>query len=184
MSFSVLLSISVLQPQLSRGGRNAIINHNSIHHTAISIPSFSSSECISSVITSSNSSFKIFVVYRLLLPTANFFTEFKLILELQITSYIDLFFIEDFNIHIEDLNDYNTRYFLKLLNTFDLLQHVTLPTHDSGHTIDLVITNASSKFIICPFILDTYISDHKTIYINLDLPKQTVHKTTFNLSST
>ena len=51
------------RPQLSRGGGVAIINHNSIHHTAISIPSFSSFECIGSVITSSNSSFKLFVVY-------------------------------------------------------------------------------------------------------------------------
>ena len=42
------------RPQLSRGGGVAIINHNSIHHTSISIPSFSSFECIGSVITSSN----------------------------------------------------------------------------------------------------------------------------------
>ena len=131
--------------------------------------------------TSSNSSFKLFVVYRPpSLPIANFFTEFESLLELQIASNIDLFFTGDFNIHIEDLNDCNTRHFLKLLNTFDLLQHVTCPTHDSGHTIDLLITNASSKFTICPFMLDTYISDHKTVCIDLDLPKPTVHKTTFS----
>ena len=136
---------------------------------------------IGSVITSSNSSFKLFVVYRPpSLPIANFFTEFESLLELQIASNIDLFFIGDLNIHIEDLNDYNARHFLKLLNTFDLLQHVSCPTHDSGHTIDLVITNASSKFTICPFTLDTYISDHKTVCIDLDLPKPTVHKTTFS----
>ena len=29
-------------------------------------------------------------------------------------------------------------------------------------------------------MLDTYISDHKTICIDLDLPKPTVHKTTFS----
>ena len=149
---------------MSRGGGVAIINHNSIHHTAISILSFSSFECIGSVITSSNSSFKLFVVYQPpSLPIANIFTEFESLLELQIASNIDLLFIGDFNIHIENLNDYNTRHFLKLLNTFDLLQHVTCPTHDSGHTTDLVITNASSKFTICPFMLDTYISDQKNI---------------------
>ena len=66
------------RPQLSRSGGVAIINHNSIHHAAISIPSFSSFECIGSVITSSNSSFKLFVVYRPpSLPIANFFTEFE-----------------------------------------------------------------------------------------------------------
>ena len=144
----------------------------SIMHTAISIPSSSSFECIGSVIASSNSSLKLFVVYRPpSLPIANFFIEFESLLELLIASNFDLFFIGDFNIHIKDLNDHNTRHFLKLLNTFDLLQHVTCPTHDSGHTIDLVITNASSKFTICPFMLDAYISDNKTICIDLDLPK-------------
>ena len=56
---------------------------------------------------------------------------------------------------------------------------LSFQTYDSGHTIDLVITNASSKFKICPFILDTYISGHKTICIDLDILKPTVHKTTF-----
>ena len=85
--------------QLSRDGGVAIINHNSIHHTAISILSFSSFECIGSAITSSSSSFKLFVVYRPpSSPSTNFFTEFESLLELQIASNIDLFFIEDFNI--------------------------------------------------------------------------------------
>ena len=169
------------RPKLSRGGDIAIINHNFIHHTATTILSFSSFECIGSVITSFNSSFKLLVVYRPpSLPIASFYTEFESLLELQIASNIDLFFIEDFNIHIEDLNDYNARHFLKLLNTFDLPQHVTCPTHDSGHIIDLVLTNASSKFIICSFMFDMHISDHKTICIDLDLSKPTVHKTTFS----
>ena len=125
--------------------------------------------------------FKLFVVYQPpSLSIANFFTEFESLLELQIASNIDVFLIGDVNIYIEDLNDYNARHFLKLLNTFDLLRHVTLPTHDSGHTIDLVLTNAFSKFIICPFMLHTYISNHKTICIDHDLPKQIVHKTTFS----
>ena len=110
------------RPQLSRSGGVVIINHNSFHQAAISIPSFSSFECIGSVITSSNLSFKLFVVYRPpSLPIANFFTEFESLLELQIASNTDLSFTGDFNIHIEDLNDYNTRHFLKLLNTFYLL---------------------------------------------------------------
>ena len=98
--------------------------------------------------------FKLFVVYQPpSLSIANFFTEFESLLELQIASNIDVFLIGDVNIYIEDLNDYNARHFLKLLNTFDLLRHVTLPTHDSGHTIEIVLTNAFSKFIICPFML-------------------------------
>ena len=96
------------RPQFSRGGGVAIINHNSIHHTVMSIRLFSSFECIGSVIASSNSSFKLSVLYRPpSLPIANFFPEFKFLCGLQIASNIDLFFIGDFNIHIEDLNDNN-----------------------------------------------------------------------------
>ena len=47
-----------------RGGGVAIINHKSVHHTHVSTPVFSTFECVGSVITSSNSSFKLFVVYR------------------------------------------------------------------------------------------------------------------------
>ena len=169
------LSLYYGRPQFSRGGGVAIINHNSIHHTAISIPSFSSFKCIGSVIVLSNLSFKhLLYIDRLLslLPTfllnLNRYLNFKLLLVL-------IYLFGDFNIHIVDLNNYNVRHFLKLLNKFDLLQHITCPTHYSGHTIDLVITNASSKFIICPFMLDTYISDHKLFDLTLQsqlFPKQ------------
>ena len=113
-------------PQLSHGGGIAIINHNTVHHTALSNPSFSPFECIGSVITSSNSLFKFFVVYRMpSLPIANFFAVFESLLELHIASNINLFLLEILNIYIEDLIDYNARHFLKLSNTFGLLQHVT-----------------------------------------------------------
>ena len=99
--------------QLSRGGCVAIFDHNSFHHTAISVALFSLFECIGSVITSSNSSSKLFVAYwPPSLPIANFCTEFESLLELQIVSNVDLFFIGDINIHIEDLNYYNVCHFL------------------------------------------------------------------------
>ena len=55
-------------------------------------------------------------------------------------------------------------------------QYITHATHDSGHTIDLVITDASSTYVICPLLLDTNISDRKTVCIDLHLIKPTVHK--------
>ena len=108
------------------------------------------------------------------------FTKFESLIELQISSNIDLFFIGVFNIHIDGLNDYDAHKFHKLLNSFDLLQYVTHLTHDSGLTIHLVITNSSSKFVICPFLLHTHMSDHKNVCFDLDLQKLTVHKTAFS----
>ena len=61
-----------------------------------------------------------------------------------------------------------------------MCQHVSLPTHNSGHILDLIITNASSNLSICPNVLNTYISDHKTVCFDIDLPKPAVNKETFS----
>ena len=142
---------------------------------------FSTFGCISCVISSSNNSFKLFVVYH---PPSSFmstfFIEFESLLEFHISSKLDLIFVGDFNIHVDDLNDSNSLHFLKLLNTFNLCQQVSLPTHNSGHILDFIITNASSNLVICPYMLDTYISDHKTVCVDIDLPKPTLNKITFS----
>ena len=39
---------------------------------------------------------------------------------------------------------------------------------------------AASNLAICPYMLDTYISDHKTVYVDIDLPKPTANKITFS----
>ena len=61
-----------------------------------------------------------------------------------------------------------------------MCQHVSLPTHNSGHILDLIITNALSNLANCSHMLDTYISDHKTVCVDIDLPKPTVNKVTFS----
>ena len=91
-----------------------------------------------------------------------------------------MFFLGDFNIKIDNINDYNTQHFNKLLQHFFRNQHVSFPTHDSGHILDLIITNDSSKLNINPFYIDTCISDYKTICIDLNLPKSHIKKKTFS----
>ena len=147
-----------------RGGGVVITYQKSVHHTSVSTSVFSTFECIGSVITSSNNSFKLFVAYCLLPSSMSIFcTKFESLLEFHVQSKVDLTFFGDFCIYVDDLNDPNSLHFLKLLNTFNYCQHVFLPTHNSGHILDLIITNASSNLIICPYMLDTYISDHKTV---------------------
>ena len=45
----------------------------------------------------------------------------------------------DSNFHVDDLADKYESIFLSSMVDVDLCQHVTLPTHASGHTLDLVI---------------------------------------------
>ena len=97
------------KPHTSRGV--AVINQKSVYHTFVFTPVFSTFEYIGSVITSSNNSFKLSVVYCP--PSSSmstFFTKFKSLLEFHISSKVDLIFVGDFNIHVDDLNDSNSLY--------------------------------------------------------------------------
>ena len=133
--------------------------------------------------TPSYSAFKLFVIYRP--PSSSisiFFTKFKSLIQCHISSNIELFFFGDFNIKIDNISDYNTQHFNTLLYDFNLSQHVSFPTHDSGHILDLNITNDSSKLNIHPFYIDTCISDHKTICVDLNLSKPHIKQKNFFLS--
>ena len=44
------------------------------------------------------------------------------------------------------------------------------------YILDLIITNASLKLVISPKLCDTYISDDKTVYIDLDIQKPIAQK--------
>ena len=61
-----------------------------------------------------------------------------------------------------------------------MYQHVSFPTHNSGHILDLITTNASSNLGTCLILLDTYISDHKIVCVDIDLPKPYINKVTFS----
>ena len=115
-------------------------------------------------------SVKIFIIYQ---PQSSsisaFCAEFESLFEHHITSNVDLIFVGDFNIHIDKQNDPNTVLFNRLLLTFNLNQHISFPTHDSGHILDLIVTNASSKLAIYPYLVDTCISDHQTVYIDFEI---------------
>lgn len=51
-----------------------------------------------------------------------------------------------------------TEEFLNLLDSMDFKQHVTEPTHNRGHTLDLVITHGLSTCVSS--IIDLAVSDH------------------------
>jgi len=73
----------------------------------------------------------------------------------------------DFNIHVDDHNDPAACRFLDLLESMSLTQHVAEPTHELGHTLDLVITRKSDNLISgrpAPGIL---FSDHLALLFEL-----------------
>ena len=51
------------------------------------------------------------------------------------------FIIGDFNLHFNKPEDFYVSKFINILNTFNLTQHISTPTHTSGNTIDFLITS-------------------------------------------
>ena len=168
-------------PHTSRGVGVAIINNKSVHRTYLSNPVFSSFKWVGSVITSLNSLFTLFVVYHPPWSSmSTFLTEFESLLKFHISSNIYVIFVGDLKILINNLNDVNLLHFFKLLNSFNLCRHVSFPIHNSSHILDLIVTNASSNLVTGPYLLNTYISDHKTVCIDIGHSKPNVNKVTFS----
>ncbi|XP_013874896.1 uncharacterized protein LOC106525272, partial [Austrofundulus limnaeus] len=75
----------------------------------------------------------------------------------------------DFNIHVHSTNNRSAAEFLELLDGLHLTQHVSVPTHTRGHTLDLVITDNAP--ISNLQVEDLGVSDHKLISMTLPLTK-------------
>ena len=59
----------------------------------------------------------------------------------------------------------------EILESTGLKQHVTAPTHISGHTLDLIITRLSDQLDICSPWTVYLFSDHMPVYSKLQVCK-------------
>ncbi len=66
-------------------------------------------------------------------------------------------------IHIDDASNIYARRFSGLLDLFNMKQHVTVPTHKSGHILNLFITRANSDSLNVSnvSVLEQFILDHR-----------------------
>jgi len=83
----------------------------------------------------------------------------------------------DFNIHLDDEHDSDTRSFNELLKTFGWRQEVEEMTHTSGHTIDLCITSINSILHLTKPSVGYFLSDHAFISFKANVPKPHIQKT-------
>ena len=75
----------------------------------------------------------------------------------------------DFNVHVDQIGDANAVRLDQLLQSFGYVQHVSGPTHNDGHTLDLVI--ARSDVIVNDLYVGAMISDHAFIRFKLKVKK-------------
>ena len=125
---------------------------------------------------------RILVIYR---PPGRssydlFYEEFSKLIEQTAVSPGGLLIVGDFNLHVDDGDNFQARRFVDILESYNLRQHVTRATHISGHTLDLAITKSNDAFLSGISIFDPVISDHSAVKINLLLRKPQFKKETRN----
>ena len=71
--------------------------------------------------------------------------------------------IGDFNMHIEDPNDNNSKIFVDRMEALGLKQHVVKPTHQKGNILHLIFTKIISQINVRQVEMLDFISDHQLI---------------------
>lgn len=158
-----------------RGGGVGIMFKKSLNiRPVITELTFTSFECVEYLLKSNSVWLRILVVYRPppstangLTPVTQFLSEFTVLLEHLALLPAELLILGDFNFHVDDTSDRNAVEFLSLLDTFNLSQHISEPTHKSGRTLDLLITKVDSVLLSDVLVHTPWISDHSTIQFRL-----------------
>lgn len=116
------------------------------------------------------------VVYRPPGPNSLFLSEFSDFLS-STMRLSRLLLVGDFNIHVDDDSDLFARGFINIMDSFHFTQHVSGPTYNKGHMLDLVFTLGLNIDSICSE--DIFISDHHCILFNMSFhePLSPVHRT-------
>ena len=158
-----------------KGGGVGILLNNRIKlvtrlvHVNTSISSF---ESIEAVITICSISIRLAIIYRMPpsrvngIKIATFYEEFSDYLEKLSCASCNVLIVCDFNIDFLDSSDYEYNKFINILNTFDFTQHVNMPTHNSGHLLDYVITRRDNN-LFSNIIVSDFISDHRVLHASL-----------------
>ena len=109
-----------------------------------------------------------------------FCDEFSSFLEEKVLSTNKLCIVGYFNFHIDSMHNSDTEKCPDILNSFDL-QSVNEPTHNNGHTRDLVITRPSDNLIDNLIVKDIQVSDHYlVVHFSILGPKTFNGKITFH----
>ena len=73
----------------------------------------------------------------------------------------------DFNLHIDDPTDAYGCQFNDLLSSYGLVNHITFPTHQAGHTLDLVITQNNHEMALRSIKPSYFLSDHSFVCVEI-----------------
>ena len=169
-----------------RGGGTGLLFKNNLMVSKVTGGEHQSFEYSEWKVTSGSRRVNLIIMYRPPYSAAHpvtsavFFVEFAEYLESIVLSADPLLIVGDFNIHIDSNENYDAIKFSELLQSFSLTQHVQVPTHSSGHTLDLIITRKTDDLVSSVPRAGCLFSDHMPVFCELDMGK--VHFTKSNVS--
>ena len=159
------------QPRpVGKGGGVALIYRSFLKAIKIQLPIYTTFESLCTKFTISSSSFTLLTIYRP--PNSSqsvFISEMSSLLEDLVSSTSELLITGDFNIHVDIPSDPFSKSFSNLLEIFDLKQHITFPTHNHGHTLDLLVTRSNSTILSDLDYTIPCISDHYAIMSSISV---------------
>ena len=91
-------------------------------------------------------------------------------------SSVPLLIEGDFDIHVDVPGNADSVCLKELLESMGLQQHVNVPTHESGHTLDLIITRQCDSLLANIPVTDCLFSDHSTLICDLTLDRPPLPK--------
>ncbi len=167
------------QPRLSgqaRGG-TGLLYRDCYKVTKSSYGQKNSFEYSEYLVTWSNKRIKVCIVYHpppsQSNPVSNgeFLDDFEEYLESVILCDEMLIVAGDFNIHMNKPKDCDQVRLTSILNSCGLMNHVHIPTHKHGNTLDLIITRDNNELALSNPTSGYLISDHCFIHTKLDFPR-------------
>ena len=164
-----------------RGGGVAVVVKEplSVRQNCPDDVAFHSFEHLTTIITHPQHSqpFNLCIVYRPLRSDKNttsisvFFDEISELFTSICIKTGRLLITGDFNIHVDLPEKPDVSQFLQIIESFGLKQHVNVPTHVTGHILDLVFTREDCDFLSCVPKAHFMMTSHSTILFSLNWAK-------------
>lgn len=143
---------------------------------------FSSFEItIVKVTLKNNTSIHLVSIYRVLfISVVIFLDEITALFEMLTATYQVILLAGDVNIHMEEDELYSNR-FKNILQLFNIKQHVNVPTHIQGHTLDIIATFDDGPAITNIQVSEYDISHHFLVDFQVDVSPLEVQQKTHHI---
>ena len=156
-----------------RGGGVAVLLKNSFQFRRLSFSNFSSFEYLALQLKSSPRAV-LLNVYRPPKYCKDFFDDFNELLSILCVEYDCLLIVGDFNIHVDNPEDRMAKELFCTLDSFGLSQHVSEPTHNRGHILDVILSKGLNIHKVQ--VRDVVLSDHCCVFFESFISVNTSHQ--------